>query len=337
MVRLVSPPERTVFAVDWLALWIFFSAWCSLSGWILSALVCLNPAGYAVSLLLLITVLSVFRRSLWLAATAHPTLRPRLSRWRRTLPALWLTVTLLVFVSGTLYHPINYDFLSYRFPRVLHWWWEQKWYWIEIADRRMNYSGTGQEWMLAPWFIFFKSDRLFFLVNFISYLFLPGLVFSVFRRLGLSARISWWWMWLVPTAYCYLLQAAGTGNDAFAATYLLAALHYALKSEGHYPARHLALSCMAIALMTGTKLSNAPLMLPWLAALSFHGSAWLKVLRPGLVSLILVICVGCSFLPIAVLNTEHTGSYTGDPTNLSRMRIDGVLVEDLLAAYRKSV
>jgi hypothetical protein len=234
---------------------------------------------------------------------------------------MWLFVTLLVFLSGTLYHPINYDFLTYRFPRLLHWCWEQKWHWIHSADRRMNYSAPGQEWMLAPGFVLLKTDRFFFLVNFISYLFLPGLVFSVFRRMGVSARISWWWMWLVPTAYCYLLQAAGAGNDAFATTYLLAALHYALKIDVSFPTRNLALSCIAIALVTGTKLSDAPLALPWLATLSLNLPHYLKLFRPGIFGLIVVISAGCSFLPIAVLNTVYTGSYTGDPGNQSRMRM----------------
>jgi hypothetical protein len=310
-----------VFTIDRLAVWILFSAWCSLSGWGLSALGCLNPAGYIVSFLLFITILAIFRRELWQTGAAKPISRIRLSRWRRPLPGIWLTLTLLAFVGGALYHPVNYDYLSYRFPRLLHWWWEQKWHWIHSADRRMNYSAPGHEWMLAPSFILFKSDRLFFLVNFISYLFLPGLVFSVFRRFGISSRISWWWMWLLPTAYCYILQAAGTGNDAYAATYLLAALYYALKTDSPFPMRHLALSCLAIALMTGAKASNIPLVLPWLAALSFNWTHYLKVFRPGIFALIVAFSAGVSFLPMGILNIEHTGSYTGDPANLSRMRL----------------
>ncbi len=51
------------------------------------------------------------------------------------------------------------------------------------------------EWMMAPPFLLFKTDRLFFLIDFISYLFLPGLIFSVFNGLGIGKRISWWWMW----------------------------------------------------------------------------------------------------------------------------------------------
>jgi len=96
----------------------------------------------------------------------------------------------LAFVGGMTHAPDNYDYLTYRFPRVLYWSWYHAWSWIPTVDQRMNYSATGFEWLMVPLFIVFKTDRLFFLINFIVYLLLPGVVFSIFSHLGISKRIS---------------------------------------------------------------------------------------------------------------------------------------------------
>ena len=71
----------------------------------------------------------------------------------------------------------------------------------------MNDRACGIEWLTAPLLLFTRCDRALFLLNFIPFLLLPGLVFSVFRRLGVRARVAWHWMWLLPTGYIFLLQA----------------------------------------------------------------------------------------------------------------------------------
>ena len=55
-----------------------------------------------------------------------------------------------------------------------------------------------------------------------TWVLLPGLVFSVFRRVGVHARAAWHWMWLLPTGYCYLLQAGSVANDMFSAHFIAA-------------------------------------------------------------------------------------------------------------------
>jgi hypothetical protein len=297
---------------DWLGLWILFATWASLSGWALSWLGCLDMAGEVVSLALFICGLIYFR----------PLLRGegrlparRLFQSRYVVPRIWLLLAVLAIIGGILYAPNNYDYLTYRFTRVLNWCWDHGWTWIPTENQRINYSGTGFEWIIVPLLILSHSDRLFFLVNAVSYLFLPGLIFSVFTRLGISKRISWWWMWVFPCGACFILQAGSVGNDSFAAVYFLAALHYLFQARTSAPLKNLTFSCLAIALMTGTKASNLPLVLPWLTVLFFERVSFLEKCRFLPVAAVLIVAACISFLPVAALNILHTGSYTGDPAN----------------------
>ena len=198
---------------DWLALWILVSAWCSLTGWALSAFGQLDRAGYAFAFLVLAGGVLLGRKELGLPAT-RPVFLLRLSTYRGSwLPRLWLALAVLSFIGGLLYHPDDFDYLTYRFPRLLHWSWAHHWYWIHTINERLNLSAPGFEWLMAPLFILFHTDRLFFLINVLSYLFLPGLVFSVFGRLGIQRRVAWWWMWTLPAGFCYVSsRRAGRGT-----------------------------------------------------------------------------------------------------------------------------
>ncbi|MDX6767772.1 MAG: hypothetical protein SFU85_13395 [Candidatus Methylacidiphilales bacterium] len=235
--------------------------------------------------------------------------------------------SLFALAGGLLYHPNNYDFLTYRFPRILHWWWEGGWHWIVTGNDRLNYSGTGFEWMVMPLFQFTRSDRLFFLLNWIPYLLMPGLVYSVFKRLGLGRKTAWVWMWLLPSGYCYAMQAGSAGNDSYAVVYVLAALHFGfmardLWSAGPGPGVFLpaALSVLSAALLTGAKASNLPLLLPCLLPLL---PLWKEPFRQPLRWVSLgVVAAGVSFLPLAVLNHLHVGDWSGDPDNNGKMKLD---------------
>ena len=309
------------FRPDGLALWILFSTWCSASGWILSSLGCLDRAGYAVSLLVFAGGLILGRRHLFFSDT-----RPLfLFRWplyaRHLLPKLWAALTILTLVGGLLYHPDNYDYLTYRFPRLLHWSWEHHWHWIQTSNDRMNLSATGMEWLMAPSFILFQTDRLFFLINVISFLFLPGLVFSVFRHLGISGRIAWWWMWILPFGFCYALQSGSMGNDMFAAVYFLGSLHYLFQARTAHTTRNLVWSLLALALLTGAKASNVPLAAPWLVVALLNwkplwaGGNFKVLVGAGLVGALV------SFLPVALLNIHFTGDFSGDPANFHHVKL----------------
>ncbi len=126
----------------------------------------------------------------------------------------------------------------------------------------MNDRACGIEWLSAPLLLFTKSDRALFLLNFIPFLLLPGLVFSIFTRLGVRARVAWQWMWLLPTGYDFLLQAGSIANDTFPAVYALAAVDFAARAWQSRRAADLWHSILAAALLTGAKASNLPLLLP---------------------------------------------------------------------------
>jgi hypothetical protein len=310
--------KRKGGSFDWLTLWILFSAWSSLSGWCLSAFGYLNLAGIAFSYSLFLGGLILFH--------SHLQGKGGLTGWkilrsRYLAPKIWLLLTVLALVGGIAHPPNNYDYLTYRFPRILYWSWDHAWSWVPTVNERINYSATGFEWLMVPLFIVFKTDRLFFLINFIAYLLLPGVIFSVFSGLGISKRISWWWMWILPCGYCYILQAASAGNDSFAAVYFLASLHYLFQTKVSSAVKNLTFSCVAIALMTGAKASNLPLILPWLTVLFFYRKYFLKKSRPAMIAMLLMVAAAVSFLPMALLNIHFTGDYAGDPKSSGRMKV----------------
>src|SRR5262249_8624306 len=151
------------------------------------------------------------------------------------------------------YAQINLDTLGYRLPRVLHWLTEERWHWIRTCDERMNVAGCGFEWLSAPLLLFTRSDRLDFLINWVSYLLLPGLIFSVFTRLGVRGRVAWWWMWILSSGWCYALQAGSLQNDAFVVVYALAAVDFALRARQSQRVSDAWFSMLAAGLLTGVK------------------------------------------------------------------------------------
>jgi hypothetical protein len=228
---------------------------------------------------------------------------------RRPLPFCFAALACLVFAGGLLYPPSNYTAFTYRIPRVLHWLAEGHWHWIHTNDYRLNDRACGIEWLTAPLLLFTKSDRGLFLLNFAPFLLLPGLLFSVFRRLGVRPRVAWHWMWLLPTGYGFLLQAGSAGNDAFAAPYALAALDFGLRAWVSRRPSDLFCSLLAAALLTGAKASNLPLLLPW--AVVAMPLTPLLARRPLAATAVAVVCVIVSFLPTAVLNMVYCGDWSG--------------------------
>jgi hypothetical protein len=308
---------------DWLALWLLVSTWCTASGWLLSLFGYLNLQGYFISILLFTGLIWFYRKELGFFGSKIVFARVWPFHPGQWLPKAWLILAFLVFIGGLIYHPNNYDYLSYRFARILHWLWTQHWYWIDTPNRRMNLTAPGFEWLMAPLFVFFKTDRLFFLLNIVSFLLLPGVIFSCFYRLGISRRIAWWWMWLLPCGYCYALQAGSAGNDLFSAVYTLASFLYILKTgeDRSASSRNFFYSCIAIALATDSKASNLPLVLPWLMVVFLQRDFFWRM-RPVLIAGIFFLAAGVSFLPLALLNIHFTGVYTGDPHNESHMQLD---------------
>ena len=305
-------------------LWLWVSAFAVAAGWTLSACGQLNRAGYGIAFAGFIVLLLAGRGGWFTArmedrgsrmagpfpsAIFHLRFRAVARRFRRPLPLCFAALAVLIFLGGALYPPSNYTGLNYREARVLQWLAHGHWFWIHTENYRMNDRACGSEWLTAPLLLFTKSDRALFLVNFLPFLLLPGLVFSVFTRLGVRARVAWQWMWLLPTGYNFLLQAGSIANDTFPTVYALAAIDFAARAWRSRRTADVWHAILAAALLTGAKPSNLPLLLPW-AVLIF---AVLPLLRrkPAVTLAVLLLAALVSFLPTALLNAHYCGDWSG--------------------------
>lgn len=295
-------------------LWV---VWCALlggAGWLLSAVGQLNRGGYAVVLSLGTLLLA------WAWARESVARRPRRTLWRtawvqwrrrrrRVVPMLFLSLAALVLLSGLLHAPNNYDGLSYRTPRLLHWLAAGQWHWVEVLDWRLNNRGAGFEWASAPLIVFTGTERAIFLLNVISYWLLPGLIFGIFTRLGVRRQVAWWWMWLLPTGYCFALQAGGSANDLFSVPLAFAAVDLALRARQSGRVSQVWLSLLAAATLTSVKATNLPLLLPCaLALLPSLRLLWShKLATAG----VLLLGTLSSFLPTAFFNQKYCGDWSG--------------------------
>jgi hypothetical protein len=315
-------------------IWICCCAYLNCAGWTLSALHQLNAAGYGAALAIFIVAAFIWKRSregreVGKGGEFQPSIPSRCSRdidfkkylrrFRRPLPAIFLLVAVLIFLGGVLYAPNNYDALTYRLPRMLNWLAAGHWFWIPTVNERMNYSATAWEWMAMPLLALLRSDRSLFLINALGFLLMPGLLFSVFRQLGVARKVAWTWMWILPLAYGCATQAGSIGNDFTGALFCLMSVHCGLRARRSGQASDIWLAALAAALMTGVKLSNLPLLLPCLVAI------WpaLGQLRKNLAGSVVVagIAVVVSAAPTIVLNQAHTGSWNGDPQNLAQVQV----------------
>jgi len=298
------------------AVWILVCAWVSVWAWGLSAFHQLNTVGYWVCLGVGLLVFGIaWRRGDFSGFRGAP-LRKR--RWRRPLPLMFAIVAGLALLGGALYPPGNYDAMAYRLPRVLHWLAQDHWHWIHTHFPRLNSRSVGMELVFAPVLALAHTDRLVFLLNAISFLLLPGLAFSILTRLGARRRVAWHWMWILPTGYCFVMQAGSNANDLFGATLAAIALDSALRARESKAWRDMAISTLAAALMTSAKASNLPLLLPWLIALA--PALRIMVRKWGRSLALAAVALLVSYAPMAALNTKYCGDWTGlgaEPSKVS--------------------
>ena len=305
-----------------LEIWLLYGATCSAAGWILSYFRILNaPAYLAIHALFLGSIWFFYRTPLqkfFRLGTLHkikvrffPARRSHehpLSL-RRLLPASFFLLALLALLAGSIYSPNNFDALTYRLPRVIYWLQDNGWSWLHTINVRLNNRATGFEWLIAPQLSLLHTDRLLFFLNYLSFLFLPGLLFCLLRECRAQARTAWLWMWLFPTGYGYLLQSSSICNDAFATAYALSATTLALRFAHHRKTRDLFFCLLSCALLTGAKASNLPLLLSVFLLLIFCWKTLLHAWRPLLAITLPLILV--SLIPAAYLNWKYCGDWTG--------------------------
>ncbi len=290
-------------------LWIWLCAYLNCAGWVLSACHALNQAGYAV-------VFCISLGAWWLRSKKNGvSILPKFPlqkfqrRFRRSFPLAFLVLAALAFLGGALHPANNYDALAYRTPRVLHWLAAGQWHWLHTDFQRLNTRTAGFEWLTAPQFIFFRTDRLVFLINIVSFLLLPGRFFAVLTRLGVRPRAAWYWMWLFPGGYGYVLQAGSVVNDMFGALFGLAAIEFALRARQEQKISCLWISVLAAALMTAAKAFNILLLLPWM--LPALPAFKILLRRPLATAAVVSLATGASIVPTAMLNIKYCGDWTG--------------------------
>jgi len=312
-----------------LEIWLLYAATCSAAGWILSYFRILNAPAYLVVHFLFLTSIWFFYRTplqkFFRLGTLHKTkvrfFPARRSHehplsLRRLLPASFFFLALLSLLAGAIYSPNNFDALTYRLPRVLNWLQDNGWSWLHTINVRLNNRATGFEWLIAPQLSLLHTDRLLFFLNYLSFLFLPGLLYCLLRECRAQARTAWLWMWLFPTGYGYLLQSSSICNDAFATAYALSATTLALRFARHRKTRDLLFCLLSCALLTGAKASNLPLLLSVFLLLIFSWKTLLHAWRPLLaITLPLILA---SLIPAAYLNWKYCGDWTGTRLEPSR-------------------
>jgi hypothetical protein len=288
--------------------WILLSALLVSSGWILSACRALDRAGYLVAFALAGIALAGWRQKnkrpapIFFLRAGHKLQH----RFKRPAPLFFLVLGLLALAVGLLHPFSNFDSNAYRIPRVLHWLGQGQWHWIRTYDQRMNIADCGFEWLSAPLILFTRTDRFLFLINWVSYLMLPGLIFSVITRLQVRPRVAWWWMWILSSGWCFAFQAGSDINDSFAAIYALAAVDLALRAREKKRVTDLWLSLLAAALATGAKQTDIPLALLWLIAA--WPAARLGLARSGGTLVVAIVSLLVSALPVTLFNIEHFGT-----------------------------
>lgn len=291
-------------------IWILLSAWLCAVGWILSAVHRLNGPGYLVALALTSVAVWWLQPKGWFAVGfAGWSWQKCWRRFRRPAPLLVLLIAVLSLAAGLQESPQNGDTNAYRVPRVLHWLGQSGWHWIHTEDSRQNIAGVGYEWLFTPLIMLARSDRWIFLPNVIAYFLLPGVIFNFLSRMKIAPRVAWWWSWLLATGWCYVLQACSSNNDCLATVYVLAAIALALRARETKSLGDLWLALLAASVMSAVKPTNLLLLLP--CAVAVLPSWRLLFSRPVLSLGVAGFCVLASFVPLAILNWQHTGSWKG--------------------------
>lgn len=312
-------------------LWTIAVVWCQLAGWGLGLIGGLNRTGYLLSLLpgLAVAFLFVKQAMICCRVSQRPLYQPRkrMIRWNlkrflkgfRMWQAVFIVICLVSLLGALINAPFGWDAYGYRIPRVVRWLQEERWLWLQSGDSRLDISSVVNEWQLAPILALFGSDRPIFLINFLPYMLFPGLIYVASRQTGITRSWALFIMWLIPMGYCFSLEGGGVQNDGVAGIHAVAAIAFLNARMRTVVSRRwsVSLSLINICLVSGLKLSNAPLaaaLLIWWTWSIRKEFALLAHLNIGPL-LTGVTCLVCSIAPVALLNKIHEGAWSGDSKN----------------------
>jgi hypothetical protein len=242
-----------------LAAWVLACAELVLAGELLSLLGSVGRTGYA----LVETTALVLATGAWLASGSP---RPALPRPGR--PGLLLALLGVVVACGLGYEtflvlttpPNNWDSMHYHLARVAAWRGQGSLDWFGTHNGIENtYPPDGE--LLVLWAVVLAGrDAVAALPQLAAQLATALAVFGIARRLGYGARSSAFAALLFPTLTIVALESVTTQNDLVEASFVAAAVCFAL---GRTRAET-ALAGAALGLAVGTKLSivfAAPVLL----------------------------------------------------------------------------
>lgn len=309
--RQAEPPSE-VSAFDWLlSIGIRLAALAVILGWLLSAFGSLDLRGY-----LLVGAPAAAGLILW-------SLKRRPRRWGlldsrrivawwkrgRYLPLLYLLTFLLVILGSLLHEPNNFDGLSYRAPKVLFWLQQHHWQWIHSPYRGVNYLLPNYEWLTVPMFLVTGGFHVTVILNWVAFLLVPPLFFSLLRALGARGRLAFDWMWLFPSGYVITMLAGGIGNDLVGLAAILAGLHFARRFAASGNGACLADALLAAGFCTGAKLSNLPLP-AFVLIFLLKDRQRLLTNKVAVASGVVFGTLASALIPL-LLNRAYTGSILG--------------------------
>lgn len=221
----------------------------------------LNPRGYILAGIPVVLIVLYFARP-QISQPMRMSAFKRLGLWwkqRRPLPLIYCATLLLIVFGSILHEPNNFDGLSYRIPKVLYWLHQQHWHFIDAPYTPINHTLPNYEWLTIPFFLLTGGFHSTVVINWVAFLFIPSLFFSLLRAFGTSNRFAYDWMWILPSGYIIAMQAGGIGNDLLGLTTILAALHCARRFVATGRNSFLFDALLAAGFCTGIKLSNLPL------------------------------------------------------------------------------
>jgi len=297
-----------------LSLGIRLASAAVLLGWVLSALGQLNGRGYLCAGLPLLALIGIVSLRWPGILRRRPIFRTWIRWWRRRriLPLIYLA-TFGLIVAGSIWHePNNFDSLNYHIPRVFYWLAQHRWYWINTPFPELNYTFPNHEWLTLPFFLATNGFHSTVVINWLAFLGLPSLLFSLLRSFGVPGRLAFDWMWIFPSGYLIAMEAGGTGNDLIGLTTMLAALHCANRFVTSGMNSCLFDALLAAGFFTGVKISNLPLAV-FVLIILFRRAGLLRARWFACVIALALAALVSALVP-ALLNRAYSGSILGITT-----------------------
>ena len=190
---------------------LVYWTWAALAAQFLSYAKRLNTEWMLVAHIPLAAVLwYVFKDEQW-----HRLFRKKRFVMPRGFALLFAALAALLLVGSIMsLVPKQADYLEYRLARVMVWIMNGEIGYLDGWERRLNYSGTGQECAVLPSILLFRTDFSAQMFSFLMFCTLPGLTFRVLRGLGAKAANAVKLMWILPVCVgTVITQGAGSGND----------------------------------------------------------------------------------------------------------------------------